>query len=334
MRYFPFFVDLRGRTILVVGGGIQASSKVRLLARTEAEIRLVSPSINADLEAFVARGRVAWRSGCFAPEDLSGVALVYAATHLPQTNREIGAQARKRGIWVAAVDLAEASDLLTPALVDRDPVVVAIGTEGNCPVFARQIKSRIEALLPPTTGAFATFAGRLRSKALSLIPNSHARRRFWSRLVEEFSPMRAGEAAPVLAPEDLEARATRLMRNDEVPACEVHVIGVAGEGADLSSEATSLLHDAEVIVYDIGIPRFLLDLARREATFIEALPGYALEEAMKAHLDRGTRLLRFVLSGRELSERRRLSALGFPVADLLPTQGSVSPTAAPDGHRA
>ena len=90
------------------------------------------------------------------------------------------AMARAAGVPVNAVDRQELCDFITPAIVDRDPVVVAIGTEGAAPVLARQIKARLEAMLPARLGGLARWAASLRRRAASAMRRSgRARRRFW-----------------------------------------------------------------------------------------------------------------------------------------------------------
>ena len=84
--------------------------------------------------------------------------MVYAAEESDSINEQVASWAREKGAWVNVLDTPEDCDFITPAVVDRDPVVVAIGTEGTAPVLARQLKADIESLLPQHLGRLASAA--------------------------------------------------------------------------------------------------------------------------------------------------------------------------------
>ena len=131
MRYFPIFFDLKGRKVVVVGGGEEALRKVRLLLKTSARISVIAPLLHDELAS---EPRVEWLARRFAPHLLDDAALVYSAD--PELNRLVSVEAKARGIPVNVIDGAEISTFITPSIVDRDPVVVAIGTEGTAGAFA------------------------------------------------------------------------------------------------------------------------------------------------------------------------------------------------------
>ena len=151
MRYFPIFVDLKDRKVIVVGGGEEALRKVRLLLKTKARILVVAPLLHDELAA---EPRLEWLATQFSPKQLDGAALVYAAE--PAINEVVSAEARARGIPVNVIDVAEISTFLTPSIVDRDPVVIAIGTEGTAPVLGQGIRARLDAELPQALGELAS----------------------------------------------------------------------------------------------------------------------------------------------------------------------------------
>src|SRR4029450_1321173 len=122
MRYFPVFLDLAGRRVVIVGGGTEALNKARLLAKTPAKIAVIAPGIDANLAEMVENGEVEWIARPFQPEFLDGAALVYAADR--ELEAEVSEAAQERGIPVNAVDQPDISTFITPSIVDRDPVVV------------------------------------------------------------------------------------------------------------------------------------------------------------------------------------------------------------------
>src|SRR5262245_53859538 len=123
MRYFPLFLDLEGRKAVIVGGGDEALSKARLLAKTGAQIAIVAAEIQADLAEVVPSGRAVWLATTSRRELHDDAAIVYAADRT--LAGEVSAAAQQRGIPVNAVDAADISTFITPSVVDRDPVVIA-----------------------------------------------------------------------------------------------------------------------------------------------------------------------------------------------------------------
>src|ERR1044072_8467056 len=128
LRYFPIFFDLDGRDVLIVGGGEKALQKLRLLAKTSARLRIVAPDVSADITA-AAVARLVIERHEFTDTDLDGAALVFAARASGELDGRVAAAALARGLPINVVDGPSQSNFIMPAIVDRDPIVVAIGTE-------------------------------------------------------------------------------------------------------------------------------------------------------------------------------------------------------------
>lgn len=258
MRYFPIFFDLDGRKVVVVGGGDEALRKVRLLLKTNARIFVIAPLLHDELAA---QARVEWLAKSFAASQLDGAALVYAAE--PEINALVSAEARARGIPVNVIDVAEISTFLTPSIVDRDPVVVAIGTEGTAPVLGQGIRARIDAMLPQALGALAVKANGLRAHVADVIPHGNRRRSFWAK----FFFGRIRDAA--VAGDDVGyARELDIaLKEDTAPSIgRVSIVGAGpGDPELLTLKAQRKLLEADVIVFDRSISPGILELARRDA---------------------------------------------------------------------
>src|SRR5215468_9854052 len=183
MRYFPLFADLAEADVLVVGGGEAAARKVRLLRKTSARITVVAETVTEELRGLAERGAIAILPRAFLSRDLHGQRLVYAATGDGLCDSAVSRAAKARGIPVNVIDAPALSTFITPAIVDRDPVTVAIGTEGAAPVLARQIKTLIETLLPANLGTLARRARDLRHAIARAVADPRARRRLWERLL-------------------------------------------------------------------------------------------------------------------------------------------------------
>ena len=166
MRYFPVFFDLRGQNVLVVGGGEIALRKVSLLERTGAAITVVSPEAVPELVERSGAAALRLVAREFEAADLDGVRLVIAATGRRSVNRWIANLSEARGVPVNAVDDLEASRFIVPAIVDRDPVLVAVSSGGTSPVLARRLRERLEALVPKRMGEFAGWLRDLRKSSM------------------------------------------------------------------------------------------------------------------------------------------------------------------------
>jgi len=184
MRYLPIHVDTAHQRILIVGGEAAAEAKLRTLIKTEAELFLVAPDVGPEVERWIKAGQIIWEQREFAASDLDGVRLVYAATEDDDENARIAELAGTRGLLVNAADQKEACAFITPALVDRSPVIVSIGTEGTSPSLARALKSEFEQLLPSTLGSLANKINMLRAKVKHSLPDLSIRQTFWADIFD------------------------------------------------------------------------------------------------------------------------------------------------------
>jgi uroporphyrin-III C-methyltransferase / precorrin-2 dehydrogenase / sirohydrochlorin ferrochelatase len=268
MRYFPVFMDMEGADILVVGGGEQAAQKVRLIARTPARITLIAEGFAAELVALAATGRVQLVERAFATGDVAGRTLVYAAAD-PDLNTAVAAAARAAGLPVNVVDEPDKCSFLTPAIVDRDPITIAIGTEGSAPVIGREIKAKLEAWLPARFGLVATAAAALRDRVGQEIGTQRDRRRFWERLL-------VGPFRQAVMDNDQEAAAAAvdqeiaIANGTAAQTGRIVLIGCGPGDADLLTlKAQQYLQQADVLVIDRLVDPRILDYARRDARRID-----------------------------------------------------------------
>jgi uroporphyrin-III C-methyltransferase/precorrin-2 dehydrogenase/sirohydrochlorin ferrochelatase len=263
MRYFPLFADLAEAEVLVAGGGEAAAQKVRLLRKTSARITVMAERLNSELGELAHAGALRHVPRLPRASDLAGQSLVYVATGDRQLEAELFAAARARGIPINVVDAPELSTFLTPAIVDRDPIVVAIGTEGAAPVLAREIKSRLESWLPANLGALAKKALGLRRRVALRIGEPQARRHLWERLFKGAFRRAVlsgadGEAQRIFARE-LEAAATPNLGRVVLIGCG------PGDPDLLTLKAVQRLQEADVLVVDRLVNPQILEYARRDA---------------------------------------------------------------------
>jgi uroporphyrin-III C-methyltransferase / precorrin-2 dehydrogenase / sirohydrochlorin ferrochelatase len=263
MKYFPLFADLEDAHVLVAGGGEQAAQKVRLLRKTSARITVIAETFTDELRELGERKAIAlvWRA--FEARDMMGKTLAYAATGDRARDAIVSQAAQARGIPVNVVDAPELSTFITPAIVDRAPVTVAIGTEGAAPLLAREIKTRLESWLPANFGRVAARAQALRARVAGAVSDPRERRRLWERLLQ--GPFRRA----VLNGSDAEAN--RIFERELAAAPEqtpgrVILIGCGPGDPDLLTlKALQRMQEADVLVVDRLVNPKILDYARRDA---------------------------------------------------------------------
>ncbi len=270
MRYFPIFVDVGDGSILVVGGGEQAAQKLRLVLKTTARVMVLAEAPVAEIEDYARDGRIRLDRRAFAAADADDTALAFVATGNTAENIRVAGLLRAAKVPVNVVDEPAHSSFITPAIVDRDPVVVAIGTEGAAPVIAREIKTKLEAWLPERLGDVAARAAQLRGRIADLFHDGTTRRRFWTRLFE--GPFRtatlAGDAAGADAA--VEAEIARATEDVTTRGGRILLIGCGPGDADLLTlKAQRALQDADVLVVDRLVSPAVLEHARRDAVRIE-----------------------------------------------------------------
>ena len=293
MDYFPIFLRLAGEPVLVVGGGAVAERKVDLLLRTSAQVRVIAPELVPGLAERAAAGEITHVATEFSPEHLDGVRLAIAATDKHAINAWVARQAERRNIPVNVVDDRELSRFIVPAIVDRSPVVVAVGSSGDAPVLTRRLRERLESFLPQRLGALARLAGKLRPTIKARIESPARRRKFW----EDFFD--GTVAADVLAGRSVDAAEIASTLRTEGVAGEVVLVGAGpGDPGLLTLRALRALQNADVILYDRLVSAEVLDLARRDAERINV--GKTAGDAQVSQQEINTLLVQLAQQGKRV----------------------------------
>jgi uroporphyrin-III C-methyltransferase / precorrin-2 dehydrogenase / sirohydrochlorin ferrochelatase len=268
VNYFPLFFDLNGQKVLVVGGGEVALRKVALLERCGASISLVAPEIAPEIMQYAAAGKLKLSLREFAPGDLDGARLVIVATARRAVNRWIANLSESRNIPVNVVDDAEGSRFIVPAIVDRDPVLVAISTGGASPVLARRLRERLEALIPARIGELASWLRALRQPSRLRLRGTDERRRFFEAIVDGPAGRRFIDG-DIHGAQRIAQHLLATTANASRAPGEVTLVGAGpGDPELLTLKALRALQDADVILHDRLVPVAVLDLARRDAARI------------------------------------------------------------------
>ncbi|MDF0534229.1 bifunctional precorrin-2 dehydrogenase/sirohydrochlorin ferrochelatase [Shewanella sp. A32] len=183
MRYFPLYIDTSNLSVLLVGAGEVAARKLDLLARTDADIHVVAPQVCDDIADYADSGRIELSGREVVSTDLQDVDLVYIATADNLLNQQLAELAREEGALVNVVDDPDNCDFITPSIVDRGRLVVAVSTAGAAPVFAKDIRGKLEALLPQSLSPLMDFIAEKRHEVQQKHFNPSQRRHFWERFL-------------------------------------------------------------------------------------------------------------------------------------------------------
>ncbi|MBL8835384.1 MAG: uroporphyrinogen-III C-methyltransferase, partial [Alphaproteobacteria bacterium] len=348
MDSFPIFISVAGRRVVVVGGGESAARRVRLLLATTAAIVVVAREVDAEIAALARAGRVRHEPHDFSAADLADAALVFAASGDPAVDAEVSGAAQAARVPVNVVDRPALCSFNVPAIVDRDPIMVAIGSDGTAPVLVRGLRARIEALLPARLGALARFAARFRRAVQAVVQGPDARRRFWERFFD--GPI----AARVLAGDERGAAEAMLSTfNRQGGRAEPGIVTIVGTGPGdpdlLTVRALRLMEQADVVLHDDLVSPEIMARVRRDATRIDVgkrkgragIGQEAINDLMVAEARKGRRVLRlksgdpfvFGRGGEEIEHLRRHGIAAVVVPGITAALGGLAAAGIPLTHR-
>jgi len=327
MDWFPIFLDLRDSSALVVGGGAVALRKTRQLLEAGCKVSVVAPDSDPGFAKLVSSRAISYRAMRFEPEMLVGHRLVIAATDDRELNRQVARSAKQMGVLINVVDDPSLCSFIMPAIVDRSPMVIAIGTGGSAPVLARQVKARIEASLPQALGELARFMGEWRAKVRQRVSNSAERRRLWEAVsegpvAEHLFAGRADEADRLMA---------RMLDGSSAgsPALagEIYIVGAGpGDPELLTIRALRLMQQCDVVLHDRLVSAEVIALVRRDARRIDVGKRFCgertwsqqrINQTMIRLAREGKRVLRLkggdpLVFGRGGEELEALAGAGIP----------------------
>lgn len=264
MQYLPIFSDLKGKKVLVVGGGHIAQRKIELLHQAGAAIDVVAEQLSPTLQARQQAGEIQWVAQSFSPEQLATAVLVISATDDTALNQRVYQAAQAQHKLVNTVDDLAHCDFIFPSIVDRGAVQIAISSGGKAPVLARLWREKLERIIPQHLASMADVAGRWRSKVKQQLRSLTQRRLFWEGLLasdtfERFIQQNQEKEAEAYLAQYLAGQAQEVQG-------EVALVGAGpGDTELLTLKALQAIQQADVVLYDALIPEQILNLIRRDA---------------------------------------------------------------------
>ncbi|MFT4198879.1 MAG: NAD(P)-dependent oxidoreductase [Pseudoxanthomonas sp.] len=264
MPLFPLFADLRDRDVLVIGGGEVATRKIKVLLHAGARVGVHALALSDELQALLRQRRIRRLDGEFDPGWIDAAWLVVAATDDAALNQRVAAAACARRRWVNVVDDAALSSFQVPAIVDRDPLLVAISSAGAAPMLARRLRERLETELDHSLGDLAGFLARQRARIRAKLPDVALRRRWFERLLDGEVPVLLRNGDIVEAQRAFDAA---LETAAELPARgSVALVGCGtGDPGLLTLKALRRLNLVDLILFAAEVPPAILGMARRDA---------------------------------------------------------------------
>jgi uroporphyrin-III C-methyltransferase / precorrin-2 dehydrogenase / sirohydrochlorin ferrochelatase len=267
MQALPIFFNIAQRPCIVIGGGDVATRKVIMLRKAQGQVTVISPELCDELREMHAQGEIDYVPAEFHAEQLTSACLVIAATDDEAVNEAVSVAAKRLNIPVNVVDAPALCTFTMGSVIDRSPVVIAISSEGNAPVLARHIRSKIETMLPAAYGRIATIAGEFRDQVKAKFSNLPARRRFWEDVLN--GPL----VERVLSGQEQAARtllAELLNQREDAPTRgEVYLVGGGPGDPDLLTfRALRLMQQCDVCVYDKLVSKEVMELVRRDAELV------------------------------------------------------------------
>lgn len=184
MLYYPIYLDLKGRDVLVVGGGAVAEGKALQLVEAGARVTVVSPELTEALREAADRGEIRRLGGSFIEENLNGVFLVISATDDRKVNEKVAKAAKERGLLCNVVDQPVLCDFITPALVIRGELQISVSTGGGSPTLTQRVKREVAALIGEEYGVLLELAAEMRAEAKDRIADFERRKDVLRAFVE------------------------------------------------------------------------------------------------------------------------------------------------------
>ena len=272
MDYFPILIKLAGRRVLVCGSNDEAVFKIRLLLKSSAEIVVFGTPTNRRITRWSEEGLIQYNNRLVEDRDCNNIAFAYVTLKKGSERNAALRVLSKKTIPYCVVDDKLHSNFITPSIVDRNPVTVAIGSEGTSPALVRYIKAQIENILPQQTGLVARIVGAFRPHVYRL-PESHTRRHFWTRFFNQAKSQIFSQSSDQDLETTLKNKLHNLLKSEknfEISNYPVQFVSAGPGDPDLlTRKAANALHDGDIILYDRLIAPEILELCRREADLIE-----------------------------------------------------------------
>jgi uroporphyrin-III C-methyltransferase/precorrin-2 dehydrogenase/sirohydrochlorin ferrochelatase len=268
LKYYPVFIDLRGESAVVLGGSALATEKAEGLAEAGASVRVICSEPSERLRELARTGSLELIGRDFRAGDLAGARIAIDASDDLAINRQSWDEAERLGVLINVVDRPQQCRFIAPALVRRDPLLVAISTSGESPYVASALRRRLELLLGAEWGPFVEMVGgirrRLRAGGVSLSQQTRVYRRLLGSGVR--GHLRQGRGAEAVVEADWIAGAGRA---PDQPG-RVALVGAGpGDAGLLTLKAQEVLAEADWVFHDALVTSDILAMCPPQARLVD-----------------------------------------------------------------
>lgn len=351
MDHLPIFLDVKDKKVLVDGGNTPAARRVERALSAGAYVHVFCPNMSDEFRDLRENPKVTHHLRAPEPADFKDCVVAYGASEIEERDERLYQMAKAAGVLVNVADVTKYCDFITPSIVDRSPLVVAISSGGNAPVIARILRARIEVMLPAAYGRLAAFVGTFRDRVMARLKSTESRRHFWENTIE-------GQVGDFFIAGDEEKASARLLQNLDAAATgtksarigEVFLVGAGPGDPDLLTfRALHIMQRADVVLYDRLVSSEIMTLVRRDAERVyvgkapqqHAMVQEEISELMVELAKQGKRVLRLkggdpFIFGRGGEELEMLAEHGIPfqvIPGITAASGCASYAGIPLTHR-
>ncbi len=260
----------------MVGGGQTALRKLRWLVRAGAQITVIAPEVDPQIQHMCDAGELVIERKEFYSEAIQPhLRLVISATDAPQVSEAVFVAAMKQGVLVNCVDRTELCTIIFPAIIDRFPILVAVSSMGQSPTLSRSVRGWIETRLPLKLGRLADLAGNLRMEVKQKLTSVDARKGFWDAVFESSAASKAMQGDLSSAVNEAQDMLNRVQETGEIV-----LVGAGPGDPDLITlRGLRAIQSADVLMHDKLVHPSLLEYARRDVELIDVGKQGPREEA-------------------------------------------------------
>jgi uroporphyrin-III C-methyltransferase/precorrin-2 dehydrogenase/sirohydrochlorin ferrochelatase len=308
MKYFPIYLDARHINAMIIGGGEVAARKIELLLKSTTNISIMSETLNSSVERLVNLHQLNWLKHNYQPGHLSKSNIVIAATDNVEVNSAVATESTQLKLLTNVVDQPELCTYITPAIIDRSPIIISMSSSGSAPILLRMLREQIEKTLPNGYGRLADFSFKFRDHVKARVKSLRERRTFWERTLRGSIGQAILDGKTTSAEQQLIAS---LQTQAPPPSGEIVFIHTRDGNPDhLTLNAHREMQFADAVFYDQAVNIDLIEYIRRDASkFPQAIASSILINVQHALdlAEQGEKVI-YLLSGAvDLPENKTLA---------------------------
>ncbi|TWX69949.1 NAD(P)-dependent oxidoreductase [Colwellia sp. C1TZA3] len=318
MKYFPIYLDAKHINAMIIGGGEVAARKIELLLKSTTNISIMSETLNSSVERLVNLHQLNWLKHNYQPGHLSNSNIVIAATDSVEVNSAVATESTQLKLLTNVVDQPELCTYITPAIIDRSPIIISMSSSGSAPILLRMLREQIEKTLPNGYGKLADFSFKFRDHVKARVKSLRERRTFWERTLRGSIGQAILDGRTTSAEQQLIAS---LQTQTPPPSGEIVFIHTKeGNPDNLTLSAHRAMQFADALFYDGEVNVDLIEYVRRDAEkFPQAINSSILINYQHAIelAEQGQKVIYFLAGYRALPHNKALKISHVATKEII-----------------